>query len=422
MPTLRLSPWLSRRTIFAIVYGLILAAITLAGIEVLASFMVPPWPQRALRSVEVPASPQAGTNSWGMRDRERTIEKPAGASARVAIVGDSFVENYASSRSLPTAIGQQLLDKASSIEVVSLGVSATGIASYYYRLKDVGLAISSDAVVVMFYAGNDFVSAGESFDSWSFPPLIDESPGRAILGRFMPRTNWLLINRLRLSELLKGNKGVENELDILLSAMRLPPDERVRALTRHVKTHYHPEMPEAQIAEIIGRAGPGFWRQFEEREVDREYLYGWILDLMVGKDVDRFAGLSLTPEDAARIVSREEITATLSWLKAMNDVARARGVPLLLALAPVALVDPTFADFWKPWPRFFGWNYLSDVRHRQLATALAGTDIHVVDLRTELAGIPNTYRKADAHWTEKGLDIVARRLTREIEALVGRKR
>lgn len=422
MPPPRLSPSPSRRALFAIVYGLLLVVVTLAGVEILASFMVPPWPQRALRSIEVPASPQAGTNSWGMRDRERTIEKPAGVATRVTIVGDSFVENYASSRSLPTAIGRQLSAKASTIEVVSLGVSATGIASYYYRLKDVGLAISSDAVVVLFYAGNDFVLPDESFASWRLPPLIDESPGRAILGRVMPRTNWLLVNRLRLSELLRGNKGIENELETLTHATRLPQDERVRALTRHLKTHYHPEVPEARIAEIVGRAGPGFWRQFEEREVDREYLYGWILGLMVGKEEESGADLSLTREAAARLVSRDEIAATLSWLTAMNDVARARGVPLLLALAPVALVDPTFSDFWQPWPRFFSWNYLSDERHKRLAAALAGTDIHVVDLRTELAGIPNTYRKSDAHWTEKGIDLVARRLTREIEALAERKR
>ena len=399
-----------------------LAAVTLAGIEMLASLFVPPWPQRALRSVEVVVSPHSDTNSWGMRDRERTIEKPVGVGSRIAIVGDSFVENFGIRLSLPAAIERKLSARTSSMEIVSLGVSATGVASYYYRLKDVALAIGSDAVVVLFYAGNDFVLLNESFDPWRFPPLIDESPGRAILGTIMPRTNWMLVNRLRMSELLKGNKGIEDERNILARALRLPPEERVRVLTRHVKTHYHPAMTEPQIAEIIGRAGPGFWRQFEERAVDREHLYGWMLDLLVGKEVDRFAGLSLTPEDAARMVSREETNATLSWLEAMNGVARARGVPLILALAPVGLVDPDFTDFWRPWPRFFGWNYLSDARHRQLAAALAGTDIHFVDLRTDLAGIPYTYRKSDAHWTEKGLEIVARRLTREIEAVVDRKR
>ena len=131
-----------------------------------------------------------------MRDRERTIDKPAGVASRVTIVGDSFVENHATRLSLPIAIEQKLSAKASPIEVVSLGVSATGIASYYYRLKDVGLAMASDAVVVLFYAGNDFVAANESFDSWNFPPLIDESPGRAILGRIKPRTNWLLTRAL----------------------------------------------------------------------------------------------------------------------------------------------------------------------------------------------------------------------------------
>lgn len=352
-----------------------------------------------------------------MRDSERAIEKPIDVASRVVIVGDSFVENYASRLSLPVAIGQNLPARPTT-EILSLGVSGSGIVSYYYRLRDIGLAISSDAVVVLFYSGNDFISPSESFHSWRFPPLIDESPGRAILGSIMPRTNWLLINRLRLSEFLRNNKSVDHELDTLARAVSELQDERVRTLVRHMKAHYHPEVPEYQIAEIIGRAGPRFWLQFEDRQVDREYLYGWILNLMVGRELDPNADLALTGESAASLVNRQEITATLSWLKAMNDVARARGVPLILALAPVGLVDPTFADFWRPWPRLFSWNYLSDERHRQLAVALADTDIHVVDLRKDLDGIPNTYRKSDAHWTEKGVDIVARRLACEIKAVV----
>jgi hypothetical protein len=41
----------------------------------------------------------------------------------------------------------------------------------------------------------------------------------------------------------------------------------------------------------------------------------------------------------------------------------------------------------------------------------------MVDLREVLEGVPDTYRKTDAHWNEKGHDLVAQRVGREILAL-----
>lgn len=77
-----------RKRIYAIVFGLILAGITLAGLEVLASLEAPRWPARALRSTPpVPVQPTdfasladkpwifESVNSWGMRDKERSIAK-----------------------------------------------------------------------------------------------------------------------------------------------------------------------------------------------------------------------------------------------------------------------------------------------------------------------------------------------------------
>jgi hypothetical protein len=416
------SSWLNRKTLFVVVYGFILLVTTLAGIEFLASFLVPNWPARALRSVEVSASPQLGINSWGMRDRERAISRASGIEARVVVVGDSFVENYASRLSLPAAIEQYFLAEGKTApEVVNLGVSGTGPPSYYFRLKEVGLAMTPDAIILIFYSGNDFVSSQDSYSSWSFPPLIDESPGRALLGAIMPRTNWLLVNRLRLSEFLHLNGIVENEADVLSRAIHLPPQQRLDSLTRHIKTFYYPNIPEARIAEVIGRAGPAFWRQFEEREVDREYLHGWMLNLLIGWETNDDRDIARSPEDAPRLVSRGEIDATASWLRAMNDAARSHRVPLIVALAPSAIVDPAYVEFWAPWPRFFSWNYLGDERHRQLAAAPGGTDIHLVDLRLVLDGVSNTYRKLDGHWTEKGVAIVAERLGRELDILLHRK-
>ena len=80
-----------RKRIYAIVFGLILTGITLAGLEMLASFEAPSWPARALRSTPpgtVQSSEFAGlaaepwvfepNNSWGMREKDRRLAKPAG--------------------------------------------------------------------------------------------------------------------------------------------------------------------------------------------------------------------------------------------------------------------------------------------------------------------------------------------------------
>ncbi|MGZ5870103.1 MAG: hypothetical protein ACXWIX_10995, partial [Croceibacterium sp.] len=94
-----------KKLLFGVTFGLILAIVTLAGIEALASFYTPAWPARALVSLEPATSPHEpqppfnrqpwlgdADNSWGMRDIERTVAKPAGA-FRAVFVGDSFVES-----------------------------------------------------------------------------------------------------------------------------------------------------------------------------------------------------------------------------------------------------------------------------------------------------------------------------------------
>jgi hypothetical protein len=105
---------LHKRFVFGMVYGLILAAITLAGIEFLSSVYAPPCPARALRptapvtsaiALKPPFTEQPwlgdAHNFWGMRDSERTIAKPVGGAPRTVFVGDSFVESPFTPLSLP---------------------------------------------------------------------------------------------------------------------------------------------------------------------------------------------------------------------------------------------------------------------------------------------------------------------------------
>jgi len=70
-----------KRLAFGAVFGAILVAVTLAGIEFMASFYTPSWPARAMNPREPAPERVLGTpfkrqpwladpdNSWGMRDR-----------------------------------------------------------------------------------------------------------------------------------------------------------------------------------------------------------------------------------------------------------------------------------------------------------------------------------------------------------------
>src|SRR5262249_62363356 len=95
------------------------------------------------------------------------------------------------------------------METINFGVSATGPPQYYYRIRDVALALKPDAIVLAFYAGNDFVQT--PFGSW-LPPPIAELPLPSMLGSVAPRTTWLAVNRLGLSEFGGGNKPIDGDV------------------------------------------------------------------------------------------------------------------------------------------------------------------------------------------------------------------
>ena len=89
-------------------------------------------------------------------------------------------------------------------------------------------------------------------------------------------------------------------------------------------------------------------------------------------------------------------------------------MPLIVALLPVGIVDPDYVAFWRAWPKYLSWSLSADARHRHLAVALRQTGLPFIDLRDDLAGVAGTYRLSDGHWTERGSEIAANRLAREL--------
>ena len=100
----------------------------------------------------------------------------------------------------------------------------------------------------------------------------------------------------------------------------------------------------------------------------------------------------------------------MSWLLGARDLARERGIEFVIALAPVGLVDPNYAEFWGPWPRYMSFPKQREIMHRVLRAELEAKDVTVVDLEDDLKGVPGTYRLSDGHWTELGTEIAAKRL------------
>lgn len=418
---------MTRRTGFLVTYVCLLAVASVAGIEVAAWIATPAWPGYLLRPAAVSADAEAqwsrgmpevvfATNSWQMRDRERSVTKPADIAFRTVFIGDSFLEGGFTRAPLPARIEGRLIEGGQQdVEAVNLGVAGTSPIEYYYRIKELGLALHPDAIVLTFYSGNDVVT--EPFPGDHPPlPLVAELPRPSLLGAIAPHLDWQLVNALRLSGRAKGGKYAPNEHEVITAALAKPFAEGLPILVQMMHRYYFPDLPEARLTEILSRGGDRFWQEFKPKRFDREYLQGWFLDGLVSMETGT-KPVPLTPEAADATVSPSQIKATMSWLEATNRLVKAHGVKFLVAVIPVGTTDADFVDFWKPWPRFYSYTLGRAAEHRAMIAALAKSDIPYIDLADDLEGERGTYRKSDLHWTEHGHEVVTARLAREVSAL-----
>jgi hypothetical protein len=416
-----------KKAFFWTVYGLLLVAVTIGGLEVLASFYTPAWPAFELRPIVASSAdmrqiktladaPQSIPfyNSWGLKDRERTIAPPPGIRSRSVFVGDSFLEGMFSLTPLNEDVEQDWAREGiRDREAINLGISATGPPQYYYRIKTVALKLHPDVILEMFYSGNDFVP--DSLSPWSIPPLVAERPEPSLLGAVAPHLTWLIVNRLGLSEFGRGNKSIANEFDILNDIAKKPLEQRAGLLADYYKKHYYPGLDRKTLEALFSRGGADFWVPYERTDDQHEFLQGWLFANLVDWEIVHPTWPA--PKDRAeaeRMVDPKEIEATLSWLTGARRLAEAKGVKFLLAVAPMASVDPRYAEYWKPWPRFYAQNVRRQASRRHLLAALRAKGLQPIDLEQDLEGVPGTYRLTDGHWTALGTSIVAKRIAAEL--------
>lgn len=99
-------------------------------------------------------------NSRGLRDREHTLEKPAGV-YRIAVLGDSYAEALQVDLEetfwslLPARLAACGFQAGQRIEAINFGVSGYGTAQELLTLRQRVWAYDPDLVLVAFFPGND---------------------------------------------------------------------------------------------------------------------------------------------------------------------------------------------------------------------------------------------------------------------------
>jgi lysophospholipase L1-like esterase len=113
-------------------------------------------------------------NSLGYRDDEFEADKSA--RARVLVIGDSFTFGYgcAADEAYPNVIEARLNEAMGpgSVEVINAGFAACNYPdTYYLYLKERGLDLDPDLILVGLFVGNDFDHGLAGEHAW---PSVDE--------------------------------------------------------------------------------------------------------------------------------------------------------------------------------------------------------------------------------------------------------
>jgi hypothetical protein len=183
-------------------------------------------------------------NSLGFKDKEFLPKAHTGY--RIVALGDSFAfgvvqydQNYL------TLIESKLQQNHPNLDLLNMGIVATGPSDYYELLNDEGLAFNPNLVLVSFFIGNDFVGARRRrlYEYSSLATLVYRlsKVGRSYQGPIFPagktlycddcpsmtEDRFLRIERGRSAKYLRGNKSFARSMDRALSYL-----EKIRLVCR----------------------------------------------------------------------------------------------------------------------------------------------------------------------------------------------
>lgn len=412
--TLLSGAWLAWRkprwTLFATTLFGMIAAVTLILAETAARFFVPPWPASALHGVLPgedrqpwgllgPAADQVGFNAWGQRDRERTLS-PAPQAHRVVFIGDSFLDDTVFDP--VSLVVERMIDRA-DVEVVNLGVSATGPDEYYHRLARVGVPLGANSCVMFLYLGNDLAAGPRTLQGTLGIAAV--SPRGSLLSDLQLRgLNHLLTNRQRpmLQAWGAGRELAASELalharfqnasdaeaaEILLSLENFPPPVAAR-LRRQLS---QPEM--APFFAMLRRPDHDLFRSY------------FLVDSLWLAALDQ----------APRTI--DDIDSARHWIRLSHRLCQQRGINFLLVVIPQGFaVDRRLQEMWFPLADIARLTDGTERAGRMLTQQLRSDGVDVLDLHAALGEAPGSYLNLDGHWSKAGIQCAAESVRTRINA------
>jgi len=114
------------------------------------------------------------TNSLGIRGREISLQKPAGVT-RVLVLGDSItLSAFLPEERIFTVLVEKILSAHGKIEVINAGIGDTGMKEQILVLKDPGLKLKPDIVLVGFYLNDSRPPWGFENEYYRLSPSLIE--------------------------------------------------------------------------------------------------------------------------------------------------------------------------------------------------------------------------------------------------------
>jgi lysophospholipase L1-like esterase len=327
-------------------------------------------------------------NSVGFRDREHTLEKPAGA-RRVVLLGDSFLEamQVPFDRSITPLLESRLQSGTGPTELINLSVSGTGTAREYLALREYGVRYKPD-LVLLFFVGNDVSDNSQRLHGLPYVPyprttadgdLARDEAGRPSFTPFKDQTSslstvtGLFRNHSKAYRFLRETVDNSPGLNRLLYKLRLvsTPPETVNA-----------------------PAGDNFgFYEIYRVEPKPAWAEAWHLTeemMLAARDL---ASASHAKFGVVLIPAYWEVDSQ-RWSEALTQLPSMRNAALDLELPS-----------------------------KRLTNFLTAHDVPVINLlpefRARAARLPALYLRSDAHWTVDGHRLAADLLTEPVAALLG---
>lgn len=181
-------------------------------------------------------------NSAGFRDKERTLEKPAGT-YRIAVLGDSMTEalqvdaDAAFGSVLERELARCSRFTGKRVEVLNFGVSGYGTAQALLNYRLFASGYSPDLVLLAFFPGNDVRNNSRELEPEKVRPFFvlkggelveDDSFSRS--DEFRRRTNALrtVLDRLRFLRVVQAAYFAKDRLAASLEARAAGPAQQTQ--------------------------------------------------------------------------------------------------------------------------------------------------------------------------------------------------